>query len=176
MKIILKSDAKNLDIFNDTKFLKHWQYTLAYSYTDAQRKFMNYPQSVRPPFAMRHNASIALRYTNWSIRSIIGVSSRFASGRPYNNPNQSGFTNAETPLYNSLDASWIILPSKRVILYIGFANILNRTNVYGYVFDNKPKANGLYEGLPLTQQTNQGLYIGCFISLGKNAAYNTSNF
>lgn len=169
--------AKGIDLFfNDTKFLKHWQYTLAYSYTDAKRKFMDYPESVRPPFAMRHNASIALRYTNWSIRSIIGISNRFASGRPYHNPNQSGFMNAETPTYNSLDASWIILPSKRVIVYIGFANILNRTNVYGYVFNNTQSSNGLYEGSPLTQQTNQGLYIGCFISLGKNAAYNTSNF
>lgn len=172
-----KGYAKGIDLFlNDTRFLKNWEYSLAYSYTDARRTYLDFPQSVRPPFAMRHNASVAVRYTNWKIRSIIGISNRFASGRPYTDPNFSGAMNAETPAYNSLDASWIFLPNKRIIIYIGFANILNRKNVYGYAFNPAPDTDGVHERLPLTQQVNQGLYIGCFITLGKNTAYNTANF
>lgn len=169
--------AKGFDLFfNDTGFLKHWQYTLAYSYIDARRSYLDFPEPAPPSFAMRHNASVALRYTNWSIRSILGISNRFATGRPYHDPNRAGFVNAETPVYNSLDASWIFLPDKRIIIYIGFANILNRKNIFGYVFNPSPDVNGQYDRFPLTQQVNQGLYIGCFITLGKNTAYNTSNF
>ena len=169
--------AKGIDLFfHDTKSLQNWEYMLVYSYNDSRRHFHDYPEAAPPPFAMRHNASVSIRYTNWHIRSIFGISNRFATGRPYQNPNLSGFMNAETPPYNSLDASWIFLPNKRVIVYVGFANILNRKNIYGYTFNSAPNANGQYDSHPLTHQINQGLYIGCFITLGKNAAYNASNF
>lgn len=172
-----KGYARGIDLFfNDVKFLKHWQYTFAYSCIDARRRYLDYPEAGPPPFAMRHNASAALRYTNWSIRSIIGISNRFATGRPYHDPNRAGFMNAETPVYNSLDASWIFLPNRRMIIYLGFANILNRKNVFGYAFNPQPDANGRHDAFPLTQQVSQGLYIGCFITLGKNTAYDTANF
>lgn len=167
--------SKGIDFFfNDTHLFKHWEYMLAYSYNDSRRKYLDFPEAARPSYAMRHNASMTVKYTNFSIRSIISISNRFASGRPYHDPNLEGFVNASTPVYNSLDASWIFLAHKRLIVYTGFSNILNRKNVYGYVFDSGQ--NGPHERMPLTQQINQGFYIGCFISLGKNAAYNTSNF
>lgn len=162
--------------FNDTKLFKHWEYMLVYSYNDSKRKYLDFLETARPLYAMRHNASMTVKYTNFSIRSIISISNRFASGRPYHDPNLEGFVNASTPVYNSLDASWIFLPHKRVILYTGFANILNRRNVYDYVFNSALNKEDEYERIPLTQQINQGFYIGCFISLGKNAAYNVSNF
>lgn len=169
--------SKGFDVFiNDTRFLKHWEYMIAYSYNDSQREYLDFPEIAEPSFAMRHNASIALKYSNFSIRSIISISNRFASGRAYHNPNINGFMNAKTPNYNSLDASWIYLASKRIIIYTGFSNILNRTNVFGYSFNDKKNAENSYDSSPLTQQINQGFYFGCFISLGKNAAYNTSNF
>ncbi|MDR2815598.1 MAG: TonB-dependent receptor, partial [Proteiniphilum sp.] len=169
--------SKGFDLFfNDTQFLKYWEYMLAYSYNDSRRKYLDFPYMAAPPFAMRHNASATLKYSNFSIRSIFSVSNRFASGRHYHDPNREGFMNSRTPNYNSLDISWIYLANKRTIVYFGFSNILNRQNIYGYVFNDEMTANNAYESHPLTQQINQAFYIGCFISLGKNAAYNVSNF
>lgn len=176
-----KSDGKGysrgIDLFfNDTRFLDHWEYMLSYSYNDSQREYLDFPYTDVPAFAMRHNASATLKYSNFSIRSIFSVSNRFASGRHYHDPNREGFMNSLTPNYNSLDMSWVYLANKRTIIYLGFSNILNRKNIYGYTFNDKISANNMYENHPLTQQINQSFYIGCFISLGKNAAYNISNF
>ncbi|MEA5127639.1 MAG: TonB-dependent receptor [Proteiniphilum sp.] len=169
--------SRGIDLFfNDTRFLEHWEYMLAYSYNDSRRQYLDFPCRDIPPFAMRHNASATLKYSNFSIRSIISVSNRFASGRYYHDPNREGFMNGRTPNYNSLDASWVYLANKRTIIYLGFSNILNQQNIYGYTFNDKRTLNDRYESHPLTQQINQSFYIGCFISLGKNAAYNVSNF
>ena len=172
-----KGYSRGFDLFfNDTQFLKYWEYMLAYSYNDSRRKYLDFPYMAVPSFAMRHNASVTLKYSNFSIRSIFSVSNRFASGRHYHDPNRGGFMNSRTPNYNSLDISWIYLANKRTIVYLGFSNILNRQNIYGYVFNDKMTTNNMYESHPLTQQINQAFYMGCFISLGKNAAYNVSNF
>ncbi|MDR0395557.1 MAG: TonB-dependent receptor [Tannerella sp.] len=169
--------SRGFDLFfNDTQFLNRWEYMLAYSYNDSRRKYLDYPCMAALPFAMRHNASATLKYSNFSIRSIFSISNRFASGRHYHDPNRGGFMNSKTPNYNSLDLSWVYLANRRTIVYLGFSNILNRQNIYGYVFNSEMTANNLYESRPLTQQINQAFYIGCFISLGKNAAYNVSNF
>lgn len=169
--------SRGFDLFfNDTRFMDNWEYMLAYSYNDSRREHLDFPYMDIPSFAMRHNASATLKYTNFSIRSIFSVSNRFASGRHYHDPNREGFMNSRTRNYNSLDASWIYLVNKRTIVYLGFSNILNRQNIYGYVFNDKTTAGNVYESYPLTQQTNQSFYIGCFITLGKNAAYNVSNF
>lgn len=169
--------SRGFDIFfNNTRFLEHWEYMLAYSYNDSQREHLDFPYMDVPSFAMRHNASVTLKYSNFTIRSIFSVSNRFASGRSYHDPNREGFMNSRTPNYNSLDVSWIYLANKRTIVYLGFSNILNRQNIYGYTFNDKVTTNNQYESHPLTQQINQAFYIGCFISLGKNAAYNVSNF
>ncbi len=172
-----KGYSRGVDLFlNNTRFLKHWEYMLAYSYNDSRRHYLDFPYKDRLPFAMRHNASVTLKYSNFSIRSIISVTNRFASGRYYHDPNCEGFMNGRTPNYNSLDASWVYLANKHTIVYLGFSNILNRQNIYGYVFNDKMSNSNKYDRHPLMQQTNQSFYIGCFISLGKDAAYNVSNF
>lgn len=169
--------SRGIDLFfNEMLFLKYWEYMITYSYNDSRRKHLDFPDMAIPSFVMRHNASVTLKYSNFSIRSIFSISNRFASGRRYHDPNREGFMNNRTPNYNSLDMSWVYLANKRMIVYLGFSNILDRQNVYGYLFNDKMTNNNVYESYPLTQQVNQAFYIGCFISFGKNTSYNVSNF
>ena len=169
--------SRGVDVFlNDRQFMKHWEYMVAYSYNDSKRKYLNYPEKASPTFTSKHNVSATLKYSNWKIKSIIGLTNRFASGRPYHDPNRDGFMNAHAPVYNTLDFSWTWLAHKRLIVYASFSNLLNRENVYGYTYASSPDSKGRYDRLPVKADQNQAFYIGLFLTLGKNVAYDASNF
>lgn len=170
--------SRGIDLFfNDRELFKNWDYILSYTFNDSKRKYLDYPKRVQPHYVTRHNASISIRYTNFTdLRSIIGVSYRWASGRPYNNPNEDRFMEGRTSHFHTLDISWTILAHKNLIIYASVSNILNRKNIYGYNYDTHKNSNGLYDRKPVTLEQPQSFYIGFFITLGKNAAYETSHF
>ena len=89
---------------------------------------------------------------------IFGVAESYASGRK--------FTSGTTPYYNSVDANLTWLVSPKVIVYTSINNILGRTNVFGFQSD----------GLPQTASRDRFFYIGIFVSLKNNKAYDISNF
>jgi hypothetical protein len=97
-----------------------------------------------------------------------------ASGRKYHNPYKQGYMNSTTPVYNSLDLSYTFLAHRNVIVYASWSNILNRDNTFNYEYAKN--ASGLYVERPVKLQQNQSFYIGVFITLGKNIAYDVSNF
>jgi hypothetical protein len=86
------------------------------------------------------------------------------------------FLNDHTPAYNTLDISWTLLAHKKLIVYACLSNVLNRKNVFGYAFPSLPDSGGRYESLPVRQEQNQAFYIGVFLTLGKQVAYEASNF
>lgn len=169
--------SRGVDVFiNNQLFLKHWDYIFSYTYNDSQRKYLDYPSKVRPAYSTKHNASLSLRYTNLGIRSIVSLSGRVASGFPYHNPNEESFMSGRTSPYFALDASWTVLAHKSLIIYLGFNNILNNKNIYGYTYSRVPNEQGVFDRQATTLQQPQGLYIGFFLTLGKNVAYETSHF
>lgn len=169
--------SRGVDIFiNDNKFSRYWDYTIAYSYNDTKRSQDYYEQRGTPSYITKHNLSLSVRYTNYNLKSIIGVSNRFASGRHYHNPNKDGYMNSQSPVYNSLDISYTFLAHKKLIIYASASNILNRNNLFGYKYNSKQNLDGSYDSSPITKQQNQSFYIGFFLTLGKNIAYDASNF
>lgn len=167
--------SRGIDVFiNDTKFLKYWNYMIAYSFNDTKRSDKDFPVRVRPNYVTAHNLSCTLKYTNYKIKSVIGVSNHLASGRKYHDPTQPGYMNATTPVYNSLDLSYTFLAHKNLIIYASWSNVLNRHNIFDYEY--APKPNGEYVRRAVRLQQNQAFYIGFFLTLGKNAAYDVSNF
>jgi hypothetical protein len=56
--------------------------------------------------------------------------------------------------------------SPKVIVYTSLSNILGRTNIFGYEADGKA----------ITATRDRFLYIGIFVSLKNNKAYDISNF
>src|SRR5690606_12572305 len=84
--------AQGVDVFwRDSKSLKNIDYWVSYSFLDTQRRYQNFPQEAQPSFVNRHNFSVVGKYWINDLRSQVGLSYAFASGRNYTDPNQEGF-------------------------------------------------------------------------------------
>ena len=126
---------------------------------------MAHSELTTPQYATRHNASLVLKYTIPTLRTIIGLTEGIASGRPYHNPNRPGLMNDEAKPYNSLDLGVTFLATKKIIIHASATNILCRKNEFGRI-----------DGIPLRASSDHFFYLGVFITLGKKAAYDVSNF
>ncbi|MCD7970697.1 MAG: TonB-dependent receptor [Alistipes sp.] len=172
-----KGYSRGIDLFfDDRELIRNFEYIVGYSFNDSKRRYLDFPETATPTYAMRHNASLTVKYNNWNLRSIVGLTARYASGRPYDDPNSNRFMAGRTPHYMSLDASLTVLPCRQVILYFSASNILNRKNVYGYNFSPGPDSSGRYASSPVGLYQNQSFYMGIFINLGRNVAYEASHF
>ena len=170
--------SRGIDLFfNDQLFLDHWDYVVSYTFNDSKRKYLNYSYKVQPDYVTKHNASISIRYTNLTtLRSIIAISNRVASGRPYNNPNEKKIMNGRTSVFHTIDISWTFLAHKNLIIYASVSNIFNRKNIYGYDYSTQPNNFGVYDCKPILLEQPQSFYIGFFLTLGKNVAYEATHF
>jgi hypothetical protein len=170
--------SRGIDLFyNDRLFLKHWDYMVAYTFNDSQRRYLHYPTSVQPQYVTRHNASVSIRYTNFDrLRSMISITQRYASGRPYHDPNRDEFMSGRTPQLYTTDVSWTILAHKKLIIYLSASNIFRRKNIYGYHYNGSPNNEGMYERKPILLEQPQNFYVGFFLTLGKNVAYDATHF
>lgn len=158
--------SKGFDLFfNDRVLVKNLEYQLSYTYNISKRKFQEYTELTTPQYATCHNASVVLKYSIPRIGTIVGLTNRFSSGRPYHNSGLPGLMNDEVKPYNSLDLGLTFLPSKKVIIHASATNILCRKNEFGKV-DNKA----------ILASSDHFFYIGVFITIGKKAAYDVSNF
>lgn len=148
--------SQGFDLFIDDRSLMPNLYTmLSYSYNDSRRRYLDDLTEQQPQYVSRHNLRLALKYSIGIFG--LGLTESFASGRK-----SEGRT---TPYYNSLDASVTCLASKHVIVYTSLSNLLGRKNIYGY-----------RGGEPITNGSNRFLYIGIFVSLKSNKAYDIANF
>ena len=149
--------SRGVDFFVENHSLvKGLTTTLSYSYNDSERLYLDYVTPQTPHYASRHNLRLSLKYALG--KTIIGLSESYASKRHY--------PNGDTPYYNSIDANITWLVSPKVIVYTSLNNILGRTNIFGY------EANGA----PVTATRDRFFYIGIFVSLKNNKAYDISNF
>ncbi len=130
--------------------------TLSYSFNDSERLYLDYTEVRTPDYASRHNLRLTAKYALGKF--IIGLAESYASGRY--------FPAGKTPHYNSVDMNLTYLLSPKVIVYTSLNNIFGRTNVFRY------DANGS----PVVASRDRFLYIGIFVSLKNNKAYDISNF
>ena len=149
--------SRGFDLFFENhSIVKHLTTTVSYSFNDSKRLYLDYASLRTPDYASRHNLRLTAKYAIGKF--IFGVAESYASGRK--------FTVGTTPHYNSLDANITYLPHPKVIVYASLNNILGRTNVFGYQSD----------GTPRTATRDRFFYIGIFVSLKNNKAYDISNF
>lgn len=149
--------SKGLDVYLENhSFIKNLTTTCSYSFNDSERFYLDYTRPCTPDYASRHNLRLSAKYSLGKV--ILGLSESYASSRE--------FPTGKTPHYNSVDANVTFLVSPKVIVYTSLNNILGRTNVFGY--DSM--------GNPSTASRDRFLYIGIFVSLKSNKAYDISNF
>jgi len=140
----------------DHSRLKNLSTTLSYSFNDSRRLYLDYTEEQMPDYCSRHNLRLTAKYAIG--KTIIGLSESYASGRH--------FPNGTTPHYNSVDMNLTWLVSPKVIVYTSLNNVFGRTNIFRF------DANGT----PVTASRDRFLYIGIFVSLKNNKAYDISNF
>ncbi len=149
--------SRGLDVFlEDASLVKNLTLTTAYSFNDSERLYLDYSTPRVPEYASRHNFRMSAKYAISKV--FLGVADSYASGRI--------FDAGKTPYYNSLDANVTWLANPKVIVYASLNNVLGRTNVHRVNLD----------GSLGTSSRDRFLYIGIFVSLKNNKAYDISNF
>ncbi len=165
--------AKGIDLFwRDNKTFKNLEYWISYSYIDSKRDYKNYEYSVTPSYIAKHNFSIVGKYWISSLRSQLGVTHTFNSGRPYDNPNEAAFMNGKTKTYNNLSLSWAWLLSPQKIVYFSVSNVTGSNNVFGYAYANNPGTDGQYARQAITQPANRFFFVGFFWTISDDKTKN----
>lgn len=165
--------AQGLDIFwRDNKTFKNMDYWVSYSYLDSERKHQNFPTEAVPSFANTHNASLVTKYWVEDLKSQIGFSYQFASGRTYTNPNKPGFLQEKTKAFNNLSLNWAYLISQQKILYFSVNNVLGFNNINGYQYANTPNANGMFNRRTLRPAADQFFFVGFFWTISDDGTDN----
>ena len=148
--------SQGVDVFVENNSFKRLTTTLSYSFNDSKRLHLDFTHPRTPDYVSRHNLRLTAKYAMG--KCILGLSESYASGRP--------FPQGKTPPYNSVDVNLTYLLSPKVIIYTSLNNVLGRTNIFRY--DTM--------GRPVTASRDRFFYIGIFVSLKNNKAYDISNF
>ncbi|MGK0414172.1 MAG: outer membrane cobalamin receptor, partial [Polaribacter sp.] len=158
--------AKGIDLFwRQNGKIKNTDYWVSYSFLDTERDYRNYPVAARPNFASQHNLSIVAKHWIEDLKSQVGFSYNFASGRTYTNPNEPGFLNNQTKNFNSLSFNWAYLIDQQKILYLSASNILATQNVFGYNYKNTQNSIGNFDRQAILPNVNSFFFIGFFWTL-----------
>jgi hypothetical protein len=165
--------AKGIDVFwRDGKNIKNLEYWISYSFIDTKRDYRNFPTSVTPNFVASHSLSVVTKYWFNSLRSQLGVSNSFSSGRPFNDPNQTAFMASKTKSYNSMSVSWAYLVSAQKILYFSVSNVLGNQNVFGYEYADAPDGNGIYNRRAVRPTADRFFFVGFFWTISDDKKSN----
>ncbi len=165
--------ASGLDLFfRDNKSFDNLEYWLSYSFIDSQRDFRNYPTSATPQFVADHSASLVTKYWVDSWRSQLGFTFNYSSGRPYEDPNTSGFMDEKTKSYHSLSFNWAYLLSRQKILYFSVSNVLGRRNIFNYEYAREANTNGIFERRAISPAADRFFFVGFFWTISNDKTKN----
>ncbi len=165
--------ARGLDLFwRDNKTFKSMDYWVSYSFIQTKRNHRDFPGSYTPSFASSHNFSFVMKKFIDDIKSQIGVTYSFASGRPYNDLNSEEYLGGKTPAYHDLSFNVSYLYSSQVIIHAMVNNVLGINNIFGYEFADQPNEAGIYASRAITPPAPRFIFLGVFITLSKNKGIN----
>lgn len=167
--------AQGVELFwRDNQTFKNVDYWISYSYLDTKRDYLNYPVAAIPTFASSHNFSFVYKHFVTAIKSQLGFTYSFASGRPYYNPNLTSdqFQSQRTPAYHDLSANVSYLPKNWIIIYASCTNLLGLDNVFGYQYSAQQNSNGEYVSRAIRQPASHFVFLGVFITISKNKTIN----
>ncbi|MGV4413943.1 TonB-dependent receptor [Chryseobacterium sp. T1] len=163
--------AKGLDFFyRDNESIKNGDFWVSYSYLDTKKLYRDYLLYSTPIFFSKHNFSFVYKQWISSIKSFIGMSYTYASGRPYYDPNKPAdlFLSDKTKPYHNLSVNYSYdlsgITKIPVTLYASVGNIFGSHNIFGYnnAFNSATKK---YDLIPIVPQANIFYLLALFINL-----------
>lgn len=165
--------ANGLELFwRDDQSIKNADYWISYSFLNTRRNYLNFPNEAIPAFASMHNFSAVYKHFIQDLKSQFGFTYAFASGRHYNNPNESSFNNSLTPDYHDVSFNWSYLPGPSVIIYFSCTNLLGRDNIFGYEFSPFLNEEGRFNARAIRQPAKNFVFMGIFITLSREKSVN----
>lgn len=165
--------ANGVELFwRDNRSLKNVDYWVSYSYLDTKRDYLNFPHKSIPTFASAHNFSIVYKHFVPRIKSQLGFTYSYTTGRPYNDPNTENFNAGRTPYYSDLSMNIAYLPKPYLIFYFSCTNLLGRENIFGYEYSTVRDSSGQYNFRAIRQAAPRFLFVGIFITLSKDKSVN----
>lgn len=167
--------AQGIELFwRDNQTIRNADYWVSYSLLDTKRDYLDFPQTAVPYFASRHNFSVVYKHFIPKLKSQLGATYSFTSGRPYFNPNltEGEFNSQRTPSFQDLSANVAYLPKNWLIIYVSCTNLLGRDNIFNYEYSTTPNASGEYVGRAVKQPAPRFAFIGVFITISKNKSVN----
>lgn len=161
--------VRGLDLFwRDALSIKNIQYWLSYSYTDAVKLEKAAPHPISPDYVAKHYLSVVAKYWYSPLRSQFSLTHTYISGRPYHNPNLSGYMQSRTSGQNNLAFSWSYLLSQEKILFFSLTNVLGNKPIYGYQYSQKPNDSGIYASQAVVPNAKRFIFLGFFWTISKN--------
>ncbi len=161
--------ARGIDVFwRDKQTFKMADYWISYSFLDTKRMYRDYPIEATPDYVSKHNLSIVFKYWYSKISTQLSLSYKYRSGRPYFNPNTTGFLTNRTRPFNdlSLAASHLTnLFGNFTIIYVSCTNVMGFRNVFGYHYESQPDGSGVYQAHAIQPYSRRTFIIGIFISI-----------
>lgn len=145
---------------------------ISYSWIDHHRLYKDFPTTATPYYSPAHNLSLVSKIWIPGLRSQCGITFNFASGRPYENPNNQGFLNERSSLYKQFNLSWAYLLSQQNLLFLSLTNVTGFNNEFGYRYTSNPDSNGIYPGEIIRPNADQFLFIGFFATLSADKTKN----
>ena len=169
-------DARGIELFwRDSKTFENIDYWISYSYLDTKRKYDIFPYPVVPYYASGHNVSVVYKHFIPKLKSQIGWTYSFASGRPYTDPNTGDYNSEITKNYNDLSMNYSYLLKPNMIIHASVSNVFGFNNIFGYQYNAQPNMQGIYESIPIGPQEKRFIFIGFFITISKDKNANQLN-
>ncbi|WP_350285376.1 TonB-dependent receptor [uncultured Croceitalea sp.] len=165
--------AAGLDIFwRDNKSINNLDYWISYSYLNTERDFRNFRERATPNFAPEHSFSLVTKYWVDKLKSQVGLSYNFGSGRPYDNPNTEAFLAEKTKAFNNISFNWAYLIDQQKILYFSVNNVLGFNNINNYQYANTPNVNGVFDRQAIRPAADSFFFVGFFWTLSTDKKSN----
>ncbi|WP_291857976.1 TonB-dependent receptor [Marinilabilia sp.] len=161
--------AKGVDFFyRDKTLIKNTDFWVSYSFINSERKFLDYTEKVTPEFISPHTFSFVAKHFVSPIRSQIGLTWMWNSGRPYHIPGDDEFMGHTSPNYSDLGANLSYLTSlfgQFTIVHFSMSNVLGRKNILGYRRVALSGDDGNASLITLRPDVEQFMFLGVFISI-----------
>lgn len=161
--------ARGLDLFwRDSESMLNTDYWISYSYLNTTRNYHDFPENAMPSFASAHNLSVVYKRFIIPIRTFVGATYSFASGRPYDDLNSPGFMDGRTKAYNdiSLSLTYICkLLKKECLIHLSISNLMGFDNVFGYRYAATPDETGNFPSQAIVPTSGTQAMLLFMISL-----------
>lgn len=162
--------ARGLDVyFRDGKTFDRMEYRMSYSYTDAKRKYLNYPGEAPFHLNSKNKFTLSANYSLFDGNLLLGAFYNYASGRPYYNPGlgPDAFNSERTRDIHDLSSNLIYsfnVKNSVMLLIFSVSNLLENNKIYGYTYSE----NDPYIRREVSPMYRRFFFIGLNIAFGLN--------